>query len=175
MKPRHLVTVVLLVFVAASVAYLVFKESKENKPEPSAGEAEAVDDLGRLVTEGGANDSGESGNLVIAYYFLTTKRCPTCRKIESYTAESIETAFAGQLKSGELEFHAVNVDEPENEHYIDDYQLTTKSVVLALYKNGEQVRWKNLELVWEYVGNKQTFMDYIEGETRGFLGEIANE
>lgn len=196
MKSKHIITGILLLFVVASVAFLVFKESKEKPMEGSSDETaidrnpegtsapggiRESDKSGRESGESGRESgesgrkSGESGRTVIAYYFLTTKRCPTCRKIEAYTTEAIETAFARQLESGRLEFHVVNVDEPENSHYIDDYQLTTKSVVLADYRGGEQTRWKNLDRVWQYVGDKQTFMDYIEDETNKIMGELSHE
>ncbi len=182
MKSKHIITGILLLFVIASVAFLVFKESKEEPMEGSSDET-AIDRNpegtsapgGIRESDKSGRESGGSGRTVIAYYFLTTKRCPTCRKIEAYTTEAIETAFARQLELGRLEFHVVNVDEPENSHYIDDYQLTTKSVVLADYRDGEQTRWKNLDRVWQYVGDKQTFMDYIEDETNKIMGELSHE
>lgn len=174
MKAKNIVTIVLLVFVIVSVAFLVFRESNKEQGERSTEEA-AARNPGSIETPGGVHPANKSGNTVIAYYFHTTKRCPTCRKIESYTTESIKTGFARQLESGRLEFRVVNVDEPENEHYIDDYQITTKSVVLADYRDGKEVRWKNLPLVWHHVGDKQVFMDYIETETLDYLGEPAYE
>jgi hypothetical protein len=174
MKVKSIATVILLIFVIASVAYLVFRESTAETEERFT-EGATAGNPGSIETPGGKQVSGGSGNKVIAYYFYTTKRCPTCRKIESYTTESIKTTFARQLESGRLELRIINVDEPENEHYIDDYQLTTKSVVLADHRDGKKVRWKNLPLVWHHVGDKQTFMDYIETETRDYLGEPAHE
>jgi hypothetical protein len=174
-KTKNIVTVILLVFIIASVAFLILKESKEEPEGRSAKETAAGRDRGSIETPGGKQESAGQDHIVIAYYFHTTRRCPTCRKIESYTTESIKTAFARQLQSGRLEFHVVNVDEPGNKHYIDDYQLTTKSVVLTDYRDGEEVRWKNLDLVWHHVGDKKVFMDYIETETRDYLGERSNE
>lgn len=175
MKAKNIISVVLLVFVIASVAYLVLRNPAKETAQRFTEEAAADENPGSIETPGGNHGSGRSDNTVIAYYFHTTKRCPTCRKIESYTTESIKTAFARQLESGRLEFHVVNVDEPENEHYIDDYKLTTKSVVLADYRDGKEVRWKNLARVWHHVGDKRAFMDYIETETRDYLGEPAHE
>ncbi len=175
MKAKNIVSVVLLVFVIASAAYLVLREPAKETVERFTEKSVADKNPGSIETPGGKHGSGQSGNTVVAYYFHTTKRCPTCRKIESYTTESIKTTFARQLESGRLELLVVNVDEPENDHYIDDYQLTTKSVVLADYRDGKEVRWKNLPLVWHHVGDKRTFMDYIETETRDYLGEPSNE
>lgn len=175
MKLKSIITVALLVFVIASVAYLIFRESGKKTNDDPAEKTMVRENPGGVDTRSELPKSNETRHKVIAYYFYTTKRCPTCRKIEEYTTESIETAFAAQLKSGKLEFHVVNVDEPENRHYIDDYQLTTKSVVLADYQYGKQTRWKNLDRVWQYVGKRQTFIDYIEDETKDYLGELSYE
>ena len=105
----------------------------------------------------------------IAYYFHGTFRCPTCRKIEQYSKEAIETNFKDALASGKLEFKAVNVEEKGNEHFVNDYQLYTKSLVISLTENGKEIRSKNLTKVWDYAGNKQKFFDYVTGEVISFL------
>jgi len=43
--------------------------------------------------------------------------------------------------------------------------------VLAEYREGKVVRWENLDKVWQLVRNKDRFVDYIQSETREFLGE----
>jgi hypothetical protein len=106
---------------------------------------------------------------VIAYYFHGNVRCPSCRKIEAYTKEAIDSAFGESLKSGKLEWRVVNTDSSENEHYLKDYQLFTKSVVLSDVHDGTQTRWKNLGKVWELLGDQAKFHAYIQDEMRPFL------
>ena len=36
-------------------------------------------------------------------------------------------------------------------------------------KEGKQARWKNLEKVWELLGNKQAFFRYIQDEVKLYL------
>ena len=117
---------------------------------------------------------GEDAGRVIAYYFYTTFRCHSCHNIEKYTKEALETYFSEELESGILEFKILNVEEKENEHYINDYQLFTKSVVLSLVKDGKEVKHKNLEQVWQCLGNKEKFGEYIKQETQSFL-EMLNK
>lgn len=112
---------------------------------------------------------------VIAYYFYTNYRCQSCYTIEKYTKESIEENFEDELTSGELVFKPVNTEEKENEHFLGDYQLHTKSVVLSLVKDGEEIKFKNLKKVWELLRNKDGFYKYIKEETEGFLDEINQE
>jgi len=115
------------------------------------------------------------GTKVIAYYFYTNFRCQSCYTIEKYTKEAIESNFEGELVSGKLVFKPVNVEVKENEHFVNNYQLYTKSVVLSLIEDSKEVKFKNLKKVWEFLGNKDEFYKYIKEETQKFLGEINQE
>jgi len=108
---------------------------------------------------------------VIVYYFHTIFRCASCKKIEQYTKESVETYFEKELKSGKLLFKAVNVEEDGNAHFVEKYKLYTKSVILSLEKNGKEVKSKNLTRVWDFIRSKQKFYDYIQQEVKLFLKE----
>ncbi|MGQ9569505.1 MAG: nitrophenyl compound nitroreductase subunit ArsF family protein [Thermodesulfovibrionales bacterium] len=116
--------------------------------------------------------SCDSNNKVIAYYFHGTHRCTTCLTIERYSREAIERYFSKELNDGRLEFRTLNVEEPENQHYIQDYQLYTRSLVLALYKDNKQVVWENLPDIWFYVRDREKFYQYVKDETERFLKGI---
>ncbi len=105
---------------------------------------------------------------IVVYYIHGDARCPSCLKIESYTAEAVKTTFADSLKSGAIEWRPVNSDAKGNEHYMTDYQLVTKSVVLSEVRGGREVRWKNLPKVWELLGDKDSFETYIKREVAAF-------
>lgn len=111
------------------------------------------------------------GAHVIAYYFYGQMRCPTCHKLEQYSRETIEANFKDALASGKLEFKVVNVEDKGNEHYGNDYKLYTKSLILSLVKNGKEAKWENLDRIWEYVGNKQRFIDYVKNGVADLLKE----
>jgi hypothetical protein len=106
---------------------------------------------------------------VTAYYFHGTSRCPTCYKLERYSKDAIEANFKDALASGRLEFKVVNVEENSNIHFVKDYQLYTKSLVISLVKDGKEIKSKNLVKIWDYVGNKQKFYDYVTEEVGNFL------
>lgn len=108
---------------------------------------------------------------VIAYYFHGTYRCGTCLTMERYSREVMEKYFNKELQDKRLEFKALNVEEPENMHYDSDYELPTISLVIALYKNGIQEKWKNLRDIWTYVEDKEKFYQYVRDETGRFLEE----
>jgi len=108
---------------------------------------------------------------VTTYYFHGTFRCPTCHKLEAYAKEAVESNFKDALASGKLSFRIVNVESEGNEQYVKDYQLYTKSVVLSLMKNGKEIRFKNLDKIWEYVPNKDRYENYVRDEVAAFLKE----
>lgn len=111
-------------------------------------------------------------NYVIAYYFHGNFRCFNCYRIEQYSKEAIEQYFKDELSSGKLVFKVINIEEKGNEHFIKDYQLYTKSLIISLVKNGKEVKFDNLVKVWEFLGNKQKFYDYVKDEITQYLKEL---
>ncbi len=165
MNNRMIITLVLGLFVASAVMVLIFDMRDEGKT--GSGTAFESGDDETAVLSGGP---GGPADRVIAYYFYGNKRCATCRNIEAYTREALQESFAGELESGELEMQFVNVDLPSNEHFIEDFDLLTKSVVLVRISGGRRVEWKNLDRIWDLAGTKKEFIEYIGGETERFLG-----
>ncbi len=92
------------------------------------------------------------------YYFYANSRCSNCIKFEQYTEEV--------SKNLPVEFQKLNIEEPENAHFVEDYQLYTKSVVIS-DNNG---KYKNLTGIWQNVYNKDKFMQYITDEVNAFTG-----
>ncbi len=127
------------------------------------------------ATEAGSGqepDASETPSTVIAYYFHGTRRCKTCLTIEAYADESMKTGFPQELETGRLTWRVLNVEEPENEHFVQDFELATRSVVLVEAKNGKTEKWKSLDKVWKLVGNKGAFVAYIQKETADYLGLV---
>jgi hypothetical protein len=112
---------------------------------------------------------GAPPHRVVAYYFRYDFRCARCMAFEAYSREALESAFARQLADGRLVFKVVNVEVKGNEHFRDDYQLYTKSLILVDEARGRKPRWKNLEKIWQLVGNKEAFLRYVQDETRAYL------
>ncbi len=108
---------------------------------------------------------------VIVYYFHGNYRCSSCMTIERYTRESVEATFAKELKNGQIEFRSINVDLPANNHYVQDYKLFTKSVIVSDVVQGKERRWKNLQKVWELLRNEADFKAYVKNETAAYLQE----
>jgi hypothetical protein len=113
-----------------------------------------------------------SSDYVQTYYFHATRRCSTCLKLEQYSRGAVESNFKDQLKNGTLRFAEVNFDEPENRHFLQDYNLMYRSLVLVRYKDGKQVTYKNLEKIWQLVGSEKDFSSYVKTEVESMLKEL---
>jgi hypothetical protein len=190
---RKFVKTLLFVFVVVCFAVLVYKEfsprSKGNATDIAVAKANTASVSGKSVPvtenqsarETAIKQKEESPSqqvavksrnaMVIAYYFHGTFRCTTCRSIEKYSKEALEKYFANELKSGTLEFRPLNVEEPENRHFIQDYQLFSKSLVLSLVTDGKETKSKNLTDIWTLVNDKEKFFQYVKDEVEKFLKE----
>jgi hypothetical protein len=113
----------------------------------------------------------EPAEKIVVYYFMTTTRCPSCYKIENFTHSCVLDKFPEELNSGKMEWKMLNTDEAANEHYIKDYGLFTKSVVISKVVDGKEVSWKRLDKVWELKSDQEKFYKYIESEIREFMKE----
>ena len=133
--------------------------------------------MNKTIAETGKSDGGsvsvkETPSKFVAYYFHGNFRCDNCRKIEEYSREAVDLYFSEQLKTGELKFEVINTDEPANEHFVEDYQLYTRSLIIAEFKDGKQVKWKNLAKVWDYLNNKEKFHEYVKSEIQNYVEQL---
>lgn len=158
MKPIAIVTAFILASCMMAVA---------EKPQPA--KVDKADTVKASAPSDTTVSVAATDHKVVAYYFHGNKRCVSCRKIEAYTKAAIDSGFAGELKTGDLEWRVVNTDSSQNEHYLEDYQLYTKSVVLSDLHDGKETRWKNLEKVWELLGDQKDFAAYIKSELDSFM------
>jgi len=108
---------------------------------------------------------------VVVYYFHTTFRCHSCTMIEQFTRDAVENGFAEELKKGLIELKVIIVEEKGNEHFAEEYKLYTKSVIISDVRNGKEVSWKNLEKIWQLLGDQNKFKEYIQTEIKIFLKE----
>jgi hypothetical protein len=188
MKIKSVVTIVLLLFVAASVAALVVSELRSDEESPARPEAMAeteesgmdagsesartAEDQAAPPVETPSREAAEEPapeRRVVAFYFHRTKRCPTCLKIERYSEEALRRGFSEELEEGLLEWRTVNLDEAENEHFVQEFGLSFQSLLLVEMTGKRMGRWSNLEKVWDLVGDKAAFLAYVRKETRSYL------
>ena len=112
---------------------------------------------------------------VIVTYFHTTYRCSSCKKLEKYLKEVVEKNFQEDLKSKKLIYRTLDMTEKKNKHFIEDYKLVTKSVVLSIIDDGKELKWKNLPDVLRKVNNKKKFNEFVLKEIREYMKVISDE
>ncbi|WOT04713.1 nitrophenyl compound nitroreductase subunit ArsF family protein [Shewanella youngdeokensis] len=107
------------------------------------------------------------------YYFHGNARCNTCKRIEKYTVEALEQAYSEQMTQGQIKLNIINLETAENVHFIQDFQLTSRSVVIQIEQDGEPAQYRRLDRVWELVKKHQAFNDYIYEQIHSFTQESA--
>ena len=106
---------------------------------------------------------------VIVYYFHGKYRCPSCIKIEKWSYEAIKQSFLKALKEDRLLWKPVNVDKPENRHFVKEYSLFTKSLIIIEVKGEKQTKWKNLDKVWRLLRDQEKFSAYVTQEVKNYM------
>ncbi len=175
MNSSKIITAVLLLFLGLSVGFLMFgKGLRRDKQSPSSYSAEySPSEKEQPGQEEISTLNKPDFTGVIVYYFHGNVRCATCLKIEALAREAVETGFADELGEGTLEWRAVNVEDPVHEHYIEDFQLSSRTVVLEKITGGKREGLKKLDRVWELVhGDREDFIAYVQDETRGFFEAV---
>lgn len=148
---KRLLSILLLVFVLASLGFMIYNQIK---PQTTISNNEPI-----------------LADSLVVYYFHGTKRCMTCNAIETLAKEAITTKFADELANSTVVFRSINVELPENEHYIKDFQLATRSVVMQ--KNGKYQQFND---VWTLVHSPEEFITYLQdGATNMLNAEVAKQ
>ena len=113
--------------------------------------------------------SAPSKDKVIVYYFHETIRCSTCMKFEAYSKATLDKYFPKDLKDGEVEWHVLNMDSPQNKHFVKQFKLFTKALIIEKVHDGKVVVWKNLEDIWSFTEDEGKFMNYVKTNIDAYL------
>ena len=153
MKSKASITLFILLFVAFALGFML---GRETQPRATA---ETVKPVVKQVK-----------TRYVVYYFYSGKRCATCRNIENYTQQTVVKDFAESLSEQRMTFYPVDLDKESNNHFVEKFNLTNKTVVLAEYKNDKCIKSKHLKKIWELAHSKKLFDQYIRNEITAFSG-----
>jgi hypothetical protein len=153
MHAKRVAAVVLLAFVALSAAFVVWQRTSSSADAPAAPTIPA----------------SVQAPQVTVYYFHAKARCATCQRLEAYAREAVESGFAAELAAGRLAFSSLDVTELQYRHFGADFQLQFQSVVLGESRDGQMLRWKKLDRIWDLVRDKPAYVTYVQNELRAFL------
>lgn len=113
--------------------------------------------------------AAKPSDTIIAYYFHRTFRCPSCLAIEALSLQALQSDFGPLLDDGSLEWLPINIDEPDGEKFVKDFDLEFSCLTVVKMRNGQQVRWKNLDKVWELKDDRDAFVKYVQDEVAAYL------
>lgn len=89
--------------------------------------------------------------------FHSTHRCMTCNAIEANTKYTLDTYFSNELKSGQITFQVVNVDEKENEAIAEKFEATGTALFFNLIKDGKETAVDLSEFAFMNARDKNKF------------------
>lgn len=155
---KKILSFVLLAFVAVALVAVIMRGQGDGRdsagqPQPSTVLAVSPSPAPTAVAAPPA-----AATRLVAFYFHGTKRCTSCNSIENLTREALKA----ETDAAQVEIRSVNVDEASNAHYVADFELTMRTVVLAEETGGKVARWKRLDECWDRFGDPADFRSYVQ-------------
>jgi hypothetical protein len=122
--------------------------------------------------QAGGGDLLPSDGIVVVNFHAAT-RCNACREIGTEAQAVVETDFGGDLKSGRMKWRVINFEEPANKHFIQDYGLTTSTVVVTRREGGHDVEWQRLDAVWDHLFEGPAMRSYLKDHIAQITGRAV--
>jgi hypothetical protein len=138
----------------------------------AAGDAPKAAADSKASTAKVAGKPGAAPDKIIVYYFHGNRRCPTCLGIQDNIEQTINERFAEETAAGKLSFEEINFEEEANKRFVDEYQLSFSTMIVAAQADGKTVKWENAEKVWEYARTPPELKAYVEKTVRAYLGAL---
>jgi hypothetical protein len=69
-----------------------------------------------------------------------------------------------------LAFEEINYEEPDGKPYVEKFQLSFSSMIVAQEAKGKTVKWENADKVWDLSHDQPALADYVEKSVRAYLG-----
>lgn len=84
-----------------------------------------------VVQEHSSNDE------ISVYYFHFTKRCATCKAVESESLKVLETIYSDEYNSGQITFQSYNLDESDSKSIAKELNVSGQALLVI---NGDDVK-----------------------------------
>jgi len=85
---------------------------------------------GSSLTSPNGPPSLAPGKKVEVFYFHFTRRCTTCNNVEKVSKDAVETLYPAGVKSGEITFKSVNLDEKAGEAIGAKYKIEGQTLIV---------------------------------------------
>ena len=149
---KRTVTVILLVFVAVTIAVQVVKEHGAERPA-------SLKDGCHLL------------------FFHAAARCPTCLAMERLTRETLSVFSQEGRNNGGFDLQICGYDDPAYRDIARELQVGTAGIVIVEVRKGNIVRNRNLiRECWTHVSDDSGFREMVSSNLAQFLkGDAENE
>jgi len=106
--------------------------------------------------------STKSQNRIEVIDFHSTHRCMTCNAIEANTKYTLNTFFANELKSGEITFQSINVDEDKNYKMAEKYEASGTSLFLNIVIENKETKINLTDFAFSKGRDKEVFSEELK-------------
>ncbi len=176
MNIKSLVTGLLLILAVAGVVYVLVGGDGiggDDQAAEACGATEACPPGCKSdpAAVAGVGADGLPTDGVVVYYFHGNKRCHTCNRMEALAILALDEGFADRQRAGTVVFKPVNIETDATRHFITDFEMTNRCVVMVERENGKDSDWRRLDEVWTKIGDDVEYKAYI---TENLTACLAN-
>jgi len=82
---------------------------------------------------------GEPEKTIQIYYFHYSHRCQTCVAVETETKKTLNKFYSEKLKSGQITFQSIDMDEAKGEQLADNMKVSGQTLIFVQAENREDL------------------------------------
>jgi len=112
---------------------------------------------------------------IVAYYFHGDRRCRTCLGIQETIERTIAERFPAETASGRLEYREVNFEQEQNKHFVQEFQLSFGTMIVAKVDDDKILEWENCGKVWDFGHEPPLLVDYVAERINAYLSKLKAE
>jgi len=180
---KNFITIILVIFIVASLGTAIIKGARTNTPKPTDNKDKSIsEDPGDVKDESDesfddiaptvlASENLQPDRLLV-YYFHKTLRCTGCINIENAAYDAIAIDHADDVANGIIEWKSIDFDLPENEQFIKKYGLYSQELSFVEIRGGSEGKSENIAEVWQYWADRDKARKVISELIDKWLEEI---
>lgn len=123
-----------------------------------------------------ANDNSvtpqKETDCVEVIYFHGKQRCLSCRAIEKFSRETVDSAFQDELNNGTVVYKVVDITTPEGEALADRYEVAGSSLFISKRKDGKETK---CDMTGSGFKNARKHTDIFKREVAGQIHEYLKQ
>jgi len=83
-----------------------------------------------VTSNSGENSKAVKPAKIQVYYFHNERRCATCVAVEDETKKALNELYAAKMKSGEITFLSVNLEEKAGEELANKFKIAGQTLLV---------------------------------------------